>query len=249
METDTEDWMAETPCLLFTAGVYCAGSDPHSGLERPALLWTGELPAGRPGDPAGLYWAPLLWFTGYSAGLPHHTQAQPLLHQAQRGHLLCNSLDYPVILQQTIKIIWSTRLGRDYILIANFIGMALIPVILLSVFNYRLFRKIQLSGQRNKKTTTRQARDHKIAAMLIFVVLVFTLCNSVRIITNLYEVGKLLILKVNLTIISSCLPQPYRTISFNLFNSHISYSLHKRSLRAVVPAAATGGSSIELKPV
>ena len=78
---------------------------------------------------------------------------------------------------------------RDYILIANFLVMALIPFILLSVFNYLLFRTIQESGKKNRKTTTRQKRDQKIAAILILVVLVFGCCNFVRIITNLYEVS------------------------------------------------------------
>ena len=77
---------------------------------------------------------------------------------------------------------------RDYILIANFLVMALIPFLLLAVLNYLLFRTIQDSGKKNRKTTTRQKRDQKIAAILIFVVLVFGCCNFVRIITNMYEV-------------------------------------------------------------
>jgi hypothetical protein len=77
---------------------------------------------------------------------------------------------------------------RDYILIANFLVMALNPFLLLAVLNYLLFRTIQDSGKKNRKTTTRQKRDQKIAAILIFVVLVFGCCNFVRIITNMYEV-------------------------------------------------------------
>ena len=77
---------------------------------------------------------------------------------------------------------------RDYILIANFLMMALIPFLLLALLNYMLFRTIQDSGKKNRKTTTRQKRDQKIATILILVVLVFGCCNFVRIITNMYEV-------------------------------------------------------------
>ena len=34
---------------------------------------------------------------------------------------------------------------RDYILIANFLGMALIPFAILAVLNFRLYRKIKVS--------------------------------------------------------------------------------------------------------
>ena len=77
---------------------------------------------------------------------------------------------------------------RDYILIANFLLMALIPFLLLALLNYLLFKTIQNSGKKNQKTTTRQKRDQKIAAILILIVVVFGCCNFVRIITNMYEV-------------------------------------------------------------
>ena len=34
---------------------------------------------------------------------------------------------------------------RDYILIANFLGMALIPFAILAVLNFRLYKKIKVS--------------------------------------------------------------------------------------------------------
>ena len=40
----------------------------------------------------------------------------------------------------------------------------------------------------NQKTSLRQKRDQKIAAILILLVSVFACCNFVRIVTNVYEV-------------------------------------------------------------
>ena len=78
---------------------------------------------------------------------------------------------------------------RDYILLANFVVMTLLPFLLLSVFNFLLFRTIRASGRVNQKSTSRQRRDQKIAAILILLVTVFGSCNFVRIITNVYEVN------------------------------------------------------------
>ena len=66
--------------------------------------------------------------------------------------------------------------------------MTLIPFLLLSVFNYLLFKTIRQSGRINQKTSLRQKRDQKIAAILILLVSVFACCNFVRIVTNVYEV-------------------------------------------------------------
>ena len=82
---------------------------------------------------------------------------------------------------------------RDYILIVNFILMSLIPFFVLTSLNYSLFLTIKRSGQRcqqqqGQRAGARQRRDQGIAAMLILVVLVFGLCNIIRIIINVYEV-------------------------------------------------------------
>jgi len=77
---------------------------------------------------------------------------------------------------------------RDYILIANFIGMALIPFVILAVLNFKLYRKIKDSGDRSQKTSVRQKRDQKIASLLILIVTVFGCCNLVRILISIYEV-------------------------------------------------------------
>ena len=81
---------------------------------------------------------------------------------------------------------------RDYILIVNFILMSLIPFFVLTSLNYSLFLTIKRSGQscqqQGQRAGARQRRDQGIAAMLILVVLVFGLCNIIRIIINVYEV-------------------------------------------------------------
>ena len=81
---------------------------------------------------------------------------------------------------------------RDYILIVNFILMSLIPFFVLASLNYSLLLTIQRSGQsclqQGQRAEARQKRDLGIAAMLILVVLVFGLCNIIRIIINVYEV-------------------------------------------------------------
>ena len=81
---------------------------------------------------------------------------------------------------------------RDYILIVNFILMSLIPFLVLTSLNYSLFLTIKRSGQscpqQGQRAGARQRRDQGIAAMLILVVLVFGLCNIIRIIINVYEV-------------------------------------------------------------
>ena len=78
---------------------------------------------------------------------------------------------------------------RDYILIGNFLIMVLLPFLLLSILNSRIYYFIS----KNKATTTsiRQRRDHRIALMLIIIVSVFGCCNIPRVAINLYEVSLL----------------------------------------------------------
>ena len=63
---------------------------------------------------------------------------------------------------------------------------------MLTSLNFSLFRTIQRSGlssqQAGQRSGARQRRDQGIAAMLILVVLVFGLCNVIRIVINVYEV-------------------------------------------------------------
>jgi hypothetical protein len=45
------------------------------------------------------------------------------------------------------------------------------------------------AGVMAAQTTTRQKRDQSIAMILVLIVVVFTSCNVIRIIVNVYEVG------------------------------------------------------------
>ena len=77
---------------------------------------------------------------------------------------------------------------RDYLLIANFIVMALIPFLLLIFINTLTFRIIRISTRNNNRTSKRERRDQGIARMFVVIVLVFFFCNTPRIILNIYEV-------------------------------------------------------------
>ena len=71
--------------------------------------------------------------------------------------------------------------------------MTLIPFFLLTLLNYSLYKTIHtagLSNQHGQSAGARQRRDQSIATMLILVVVVFGLCNVIRIIINAYEVSK-----------------------------------------------------------
>ena len=77
---------------------------------------------------------------------------------------------------------------RDYILLANFIVMAFIPFLILTVINSMLYQTITRSTAANKRSNNRQKRDQNIAMILVGIVVVFVFCNIFRIIINLYEV-------------------------------------------------------------
>ena len=83
---------------------------------------------------------------------------------------------------------------RDYLLIANFIVMALIPFLLLIIVNTFTFRIIRISTRNNKRTSKRERRDQGIARMFVFIVFVFFFCNTPRIILNIFEVKLLKII-------------------------------------------------------
>ena len=67
------------------------------------------------------------------------------------------------------------RYSRDYLLIANFLVMAFIPLLLLIIFNSLTFKIIRASSLTNARTSTRQRRDQGIASMFIFIVIIFVI--------------------------------------------------------------------------
>ena len=82
-----------------------------------------------------------------------------------------------------------TNYVRYYILLANFIVMALVPLLILSVLNTLLYKAVSRSGSiQARRSSRRNKRDQSIALILIGIVIVFAFCNVFRIIINLYEV-------------------------------------------------------------
>ena len=77
---------------------------------------------------------------------------------------------------------------RDYILIGNFLIMVFIPFLLLSILNGQIYRAIARSSQNQCFTSSRQKRDHRIATILLTIVIVFGCCNIPRVSINLFEV-------------------------------------------------------------
>ena len=78
--------------------------------------------------------------------------------------------------------------SRDYVLIANFLMMMLLPLLLITVLNTKMYRRISMVSMRNSRITKRQRRDRKVAMLLMTVVIVFFFCNSIRVGLNTYEV-------------------------------------------------------------
>ena len=84
----------------------------------------------------------------------------------------------------------NTNYVRYYILLANFIVMALLPLLIMSVLNTLLYKAVRRSGNiQARRSLRRNHRDKSIALILIGIVIVFAFCNAFRIIINLYEVS------------------------------------------------------------
>jgi len=80
------------------------------------------------------------------------------------------------------------RYIKNYILLANFFFMAFLPFMILIITNSLIYKTITNISQVNRKSTSRQKRDQSIAMILVGIVIVFGVCNTFRIIVNLYEV-------------------------------------------------------------
>ena len=108
--------------------------------------------------------------------------------------LFTNSTNYTIGVDGVKISICSTTMRddpaytRDYILLANFIVMAFIPFLILTVINSMLYQTITRSTAANKRSNNRQKRDQNIAMILVGIVVVFVICNIFRIVINLYEV-------------------------------------------------------------
>ena len=77
--------------------------------------------------------------------------------------------------------------SRDYVLIANSIALVFVPMLILVVLNSFIFRTIRNATQRHNAISSHQRRDHSVTMMLLFIVVVFIICHSIRSIINTYE--------------------------------------------------------------
>ena len=127
------------------------------------------------------------WFELYTCmKTPEEVEADPNMIPSQ-----------PKTSQQEVRLaICSSDLRDDtnyvryYILLANFIVMALLPLLIMSVLNTLLYKAVRRSGNiQARRSLRRNHRDKSIALILIGIVIVFAFCNAFRIIINLYEVS------------------------------------------------------------
>ena len=96
------------------------------------------------------------------------------------------SEEYSICLTEMRK---DPRYIKNYILLANFFFMAFLPFIILIITNSLIYKTITNISKVNRKSTSRQKRDQSIAMILVGIVIVFGVCNTFRIIINLYEVS------------------------------------------------------------
>ncbi len=81
----------------------------------------------------------------------------------------------------------NAQYSRDYVVIANSIALVVIPFFALIVLNSCIFRTINRATRLHNTISSHQRRDHKVAMMLITIVVVFVICHSIRSIVNIYE--------------------------------------------------------------
>jgi len=62
--------------------------------------------------------------------------------------------------------------SRDYVMIANFISLIVVPMLVLIILNTSIFRKISQANARHNAISSHQRSDHSVAKMLIILVLV-----------------------------------------------------------------------------
>ena len=70
---------------------------------------------------------------------------------------------------------------HNIIYLSRFLLLGIIPLIVVSVLNYKIYREVQLSGSNSHN-------DDTLSIVLTFVVVIFVLCSIPRIIIQMYEV-------------------------------------------------------------
>ena len=65
--------------------------------------------------------------------------------------------------------------------------MSLIPVILLTVLNYLIYRGVRRATIFHNSISSHHRRDNTMATLLSSIVVVFLCCHSTKLVTNTYE--------------------------------------------------------------
>ena len=71
--------------------------------------------------------------------------------------------------------------------IGNFLIMSLVPVILLTVLNYLIYRRIHKATLLHNTVSAHHRRDNTMATLLTSIVVMFLFCHSTKLVTNTCE--------------------------------------------------------------
>ena len=89
---------------------------------------------------------------------------------------------------------------------ADFLVMGLLPMLLLAILNWLIFRAVSSARRHHVTLMARSAssshrRDSTMATLLSGIVLIFVICHTPKAILNIYEVYEVLPMSVSLDII------------------------------------------------
>jgi len=98
-------------------------------------------------------------------------------------------------LSQVVIYPWlnATELRQDpayakyVVFILNFVVMGLVPVVMLAVLNFFIYRSISRATATHNNISSAHRRDGTMARLLMAIVVVFLCCHSTKIIVNFYE--------------------------------------------------------------
>jgi len=106
-----------------------------------------------------------------------------ILHD--NGTNISTSTWYPFVNATTLR---SDPVYKEYVVfVLNFVMMGLIPVLLLSILNFMIYRSISRATATHNNISSSHRRDTTMARLLMAIVVVFLCCHSTKIITNCYE--------------------------------------------------------------
>lgn len=102
-----------------------------------------------------------------------------------------NGTNISTIIFYPINNATSLRADPDYqkyvVFVLNFVMMGLLPVILLSVLNFMIYRSISKATATHNNISSSHRRDTTMARLLIAIVIVFLCCHSTKFVVNFYE--------------------------------------------------------------